>query len=321
MGKARAVSIKRGVIGKRMHKLIAVMFQHGKGLAVCMAMGFLLLVLSGCGPAGSATFANQEGSAAVEEGVESETPVPTLTETPVPPTETGTLAPTGTPTQTHTSTATASSTPAPTDTTIPTSTSTPTITPTYAVLRGEVIPERANCRYGPGAPYLYKYGLVGGSNLEIIGRNEQGTWALIQAIGGDNPCWVKADLMDIRGEVEQVAPVDPHIVQAWSPYYAPLTNVSASREGDTVTVFWSPLVLRPGDDSEQVPYVVEAWVCQEGEIVFTVVGAYGTAAEVVDEPGCDAPSHGRVLAAEKHGYTRPVEIPWQQASETPEVEG
>ncbi|HLF89379.1 MAG TPA: hypothetical protein VI451_10560 [Anaerolineales bacterium] len=32
--------------------------------------------------------------------------------------------------------------------------------------------------------YLYKYGLVGGSNLEIIGRTDLGDWVLIQAIGG-----------------------------------------------------------------------------------------------------------------------------------------
>jgi len=154
---------------------------------------------------------------------------------------------------------------------------------------------------------------VGGSNLEMIGRNQLGTWVLIQAIGGDNPCWVKGELMEFKGDVFSLEPVDPHIVQAWSPYYGPLSNVSAVRDPNNlskVTVFWAPLVLRAGDDAEQVPYVVEAWVCQEGEIVFTPIGAYGTAAEVIDEPGCDESSHGRVLAAEKHGYTAPVEIHW-----------
>jgi len=231
---------------------------------------------------------------------------PTSTKTLIPPTETPSLTPQ--PTLTDTPTITPSSTPTPTQT--PTDTTTPTITPTWAVLRGKVIPERANCRYGPGAPYLYKYGLVGGSNLEIIGRNALGTWILIQAIGGSNPCWVKTNLMEIRGEVMGVAPVDPDIIQAWSPYYAPLTNVSAIREGDKVTVSWSPLVLRAGDDAEQTPYVLEAWICQEGELVFIPVGAYTTAVEVTDEQGCPEPSHGQVLAAEKHGYTRPSEVPW-----------
>lgn len=231
-------------------------------------------------------------------------------DTPPPPTDTlvpsdTPLPPSETPTDTLTET--------PTDTPVPTDTMTPTITPTYAILRGNVVPDRANCRYGPGAAYLYKYGLVGGSNLEIIGRNESSTWVLIQAIGGDNPCWVKAELMELKGEVFSLEPVDPHIVQAWSPYYPPLTNVSAARDEDDeskVTVFWSPLALRAGDDAEQVPYVVEAWVCQDGEIVFTPIGAYEPVALVIDEPGCDEPSHGRVLAAEKHGYTAPAEIPW-----------
>ncbi|MEA3351832.1 MAG: hypothetical protein U9Q82_14545 [Chloroflexota bacterium] len=221
-------------------------------------------------------------------------PPPTPTLTPVPPT--ATLSPTFTPTPSQTPTST--------------KTSTATLTPTYALLRGQVIPERANCRYGPGAMYIYKYGLVGGSNLEIIGRNGLGDWILIQAIGGDNPCWVKAELMDVKGEIISVEPVDAHIIMPWSPYYGPLKGVSASREGDVVTVFWGALTLHAGDDAEQVPYVIEAWVCQNGEITFNPLGAYGVAAEVVDEPGCDEASHGRVLAAEKHGYTQPVEIPW-----------
>ncbi len=220
---------------------------------------------------------------------------------------------TGTPSPTSTTTATPIPTNTSTSTATETFTPTASVTPTYAILRGKVIPDRVNCRYGPGAAYLYKYGLVGGSNLEVIGRNQLATWVLIQAIGGDNPCWVKGELMEIKGDVLSVEPVDPHIVQAWSPYYAPLTNVTASRDEDDpskVTVFWSPLVLRAGDDAEQVPYVVEVWVCQNGEIVFTPIGVYQAVAEVIDEPGCQEPSHGRVLAAEKHGYTRPVEILW-----------
>jgi len=151
---------------------------------------------------------------------------------------------------------------------------------------------------------------VGGSNLEIIARNDLGTWALIQAIGGDNPCWVKAELMEIKGNIFTTEPVPPDIIQAWSPYYPPLTGVSAIRDANKVAIFWHPLTLREGDDSEQVPYIVEAWVCQEGALIFVPVGSYGFAAEVIDEPGCFETSHGQVIAAEKHGYTRPVVIQW-----------
>lgn len=175
------------------------------------------------------------------------------------------------------------------------------------MLRARVL-ERANCRYGPGAPYLYKYGLVAGSNLEVIGRNETGTWILVQAIGGNNPCWVKASLMEVRGDVLGVAPAETSLPQ--SRYYAPPKGASAVRTGNEVAVYWSKIKWRPGDDSGQYPYLIEAWVCVDGELVFTPVGTYESSAILVDEPGCAEPSHARLFGVEKHGYTRPVEIRW-----------
>jgi hypothetical protein len=235
---------------------------------------------------------------------------PTFTEVPE-----STLAPSNSPEPTATTTFTPTLTPLPSDTAVPTPTATftdtPTITPTSApvVLRGKVL-EHSNCRYGPGAVFLYKYGILPTTNMEIIGRDQAGTWLLVRAIGGDNPCWLKATLMDVRGDVLSIPEVDPDIIQAWSPYYGPLTGVSATRNGSEVTVFWDPLILKAGDDSLQTPYVIEAWVCTGGKITFTVAGSYTTAARITDEPGCSALSHGRVYGAEKHGYTRWVEIPW-----------
>ena len=194
-----------------------------------------------------------------------------------------------------------------TTTQTPTETPTITITATYAILRGEVL-VRSNCRYGPGAPYLYKYGLVAGSNLEIFGRNDLGTWILVRAIGGNNPCWVKASLMDVKGDVMTVAPT--YIPLPQSPYYGPPRGVSAIRKGDEVTIFWSAIHFRAGDDTAEAPYLIEAWICKDGQIVFTPVGSYATAVNIIDEPGCSEPSHGRLFGVEKHGYTRWVEIPW-----------
>jgi hypothetical protein len=174
-------------------------------------------------------------------------------------------------------------------------------------LRGEVM-VRSNCRYGPGAPYLYKYGLVVGSNLEVIGRNDLGTWILVQAIGGNNPCWVKASLMDVKGNVMSVAPT--YIPLPQSPYYVPPTGVSASRDGDEVSIFWNAVSYRAGDETASPPYLVEAWVCTDGQLVFTPIGSYETAVKIVDEPGCSGLSHGRLYFVEKHGYTKWVEIPW-----------
>ncbi len=209
-----------------------------------------------------------------------------------------------------------------TATPLPTDTLTPTPVPTYVKLRGKVTIDQAVCHYGPGAPYLYKYGVYKGSNLEVLRRVEGGNYVEVQAIGGNNPCWVRQDYLEMQGDWLNLEPVDAAEVRLPpSPYYGPPTGVSANRVGDVVTVFWNPLVLRAGDSSEQTPYVVEAWVCQGGQMVFIPVGAYQTVAEVTDEPGCAVPSHGRLVAAEKHGYTQPVEIPWPQADETSSPEG
>ena len=241
-----------------------------------------------------------------------EDPAVKLADSPIPPED----PPTETPTDTPEPTATASLTYTPTFTETPTPTLTPTATftpiPTYEVIRGKVTIAQAVCHYGPGKPYLYKYGVYEGSNLEIISRESTtGAYVEIQAIGGDNPCWVNADYFEFKDDIMKVKPVDVHdIYIGASPYYGPLTGVSAARNGDQVTVSWNALVLRAGDSSEQTPYILEAWVCRAGKIVFEPVGSWYTSATVTDEKGCTEPSHGRVIAAEKHGYTAWTAAPW-----------
>lgn len=250
------------------------------------------------------------------------TPAP-ATATPQPsiaPSATSSQSPTATETATSTATASPTHTASPTATHTPTlpPTETPTATPvpTYSILRGEVTIAQAVCHYGPGKPYLYKYGVYQGSNLEILGRMDQGTFLFVQAIRGNNPCWLNPEYIKLKnGTLADLRPIPAEEVKLpMSPYYGPVTGVSANRVGNEVNVFWNPFVLRAGDDSLQTPYVVETWVCQNGQIVFNPVGSYKNSAKIVDEPGCSSPSHGRVYAAEKHGYTRPIEIPWPPAN-------
>lgn len=213
--------------------------------------------------------------------------------------------PTVMPSLTSTPKPTQSSTATPVHT--PTDTPLPTFTPTYSILRGTIL-EQANCRYGPGAAYLYKYGVYSGYYMDIIGRNETGSWVVVQAIGGNNPCWVKASLIDIKGDVMSTAPTALPLPE--SPYYGPLTGVWVDRSGDSVIISWDPLILRAGDDSLQYPYLVEAWLCVEGQITFMPIGSWETILTVKDEAGCNTPSHARVYGVEKHGYTAWVTIPW-----------
>lgn len=198
----------------------------------------------------------------------------------------------------------------------PTNTPTPLPTPApiYTTLRGEVL-ERANCRYGPGWPYLYKYGLVVGSNLDVIGRLDDASWLHVQAIGGDNPCWVKASLMDVKGDVFTIEPIYPDKAPLpQSPYYAPLTGVSTTRLDDQITITWFGQTLRAGDEeSVNTPiYIVEIWACEDGQIKFTPYGLFIEELTITDEAGCDKASHGRVYFSEKHGYAGPTELEWPE---------
>ncbi len=172
------------------------------------------------------------------------------------------------------------------------------------------------CFYGPSKAYLYKYGLLGGNRLEITGILKDTGYIEIRAIGGTNPCWMNLQFMDVQGDQTTIPPIDPiNIKLPWSPYYNALDSVIATRKGNEVTISWIPLELRAGDDSEQEPYLVETWVCQNGSIVFIPFGVYDTELTVTDEPGCSQDSSGRLYGVEKHGYTPYLKIQWPEPLE------
>jgi hypothetical protein len=186
------------------------------------------------------------------------------------------------------------------------------ITPTFALLRGQVL-ERSNCRYGPGAPYLYFTGLVPGSNLEIIGRREDSQWVYVQAIGGHFPCWVKASQMSIQGDLLAVQIDYPEPARLpKSPYYPPTAVTRAVRNGNQVAVTWLDVPLRAGDEESaaMLHYIIEVWRCQGGQIVFEPLATNDTTIAFTDEPGCAVGSHGRIFVQEKHGFAGPADIPW-----------
>ncbi|BAJ63290.1 hypothetical protein [Anaerolinea thermophila] len=229
---------------------------------------------------------------------------PTLTSTPNPPTSTHT------PTVTASPSATPTVTPSPSATVTATPTFTPSPIPTYTKLRAKVIIDQAVCHYGPGAPYLYKYGVYKGSNIEVLRRVIGSNYVEIQAIGGSNRCWVRADYLEFKGDWLTLEPVSAWDVKLpISPYYPSPGGVTAKREGNEIIVSWNPLLLRAGDDSEQTPYIIEAWICVHGEMIFKPFGTYQTSVRIPDEPGCSEASYATFIAAEKHGYTPRVEVP------------
>jgi hypothetical protein len=61
--------------------------------------------------------------------------------------------------------------------------------------------QKANCRYGPGASYLYKTGMLANASIEAVGRTIDGGWASIQLKGTHNLCWINAKLIQTAGDI------------------------------------------------------------------------------------------------------------------------
>ncbi|TET99631.1 MAG: hypothetical protein E3J30_04250 [Anaerolineales bacterium] len=228
------------------------------------------------------------------------TPSQTPTKTPTPtttPTATDTLSPTYTNTPAFTSTITLT----PTVTYTPSITPSPTATPE---LRGRVSVQ-ANCRYGPGSAYLYEWGLFPGNRVTVLGRNQEGTWVYVDPWTYMDYCWVKTEFLELTYDVSSVVQIRtllPYTEFYWAP-----RNVRASRLGDEVMVNWD-LIPMSLDDNRG--YLIEGWLCKDGQLRFTPLQFWAPPAILTDEPGCVEPSHARIYTAEKHGYSEWVAIAW-----------
>jgi hypothetical protein len=210
-------------------------------------------------------------------------------------------------------------TPSLTSTITPTATITPTPDPPVVTIL-----VHAACNFGPGGAYLWKYGLLETSWMEVIGRNLDGTWLYVQGVHGWNPCWVKAEFVRFNAGGD-ASNYNIPIVTSVLPYsnlYRPPDGVQAFRYGNEVRIFWNAVWMTE-DDYEG--YLIEAWVCQGGQQIFQPIKSKPLLSEnvdtlvlsVIDELGCQDPSHARIYTAEKHGYTGYIVIPWPPAESTP----
>ena len=227
------------------------------------------------------------------------------------------ITPTSTTTSLNTPTSTAISTLTPSITATFTSSATPTFTPTVTITptitqtlpppEGFVSVAQANCRYGPGWAYLYKFGLYEGISVEIQGRTERGDWVYVLPLWYETGCWIKADLLEITGDVFSVEPY--YGTLPFSDIYPPPWITEVSRNGDEVFIAWSDVRMTA---DKYRGYLLETWLCQDGELVFTPVNIDGLWTTFTDEPGCSEPSWGRIYSAEKHGYSKWRLIPWPE---------
>lgn len=215
------------------------------------------------------------------------------TSTPVP-----TIAPT--PTASQTATMTSSKTPTPTETLTPTISATPTFD-----FPDVVVQMQANCRYGPGTAYLYSFGMYEGDHAEIHGRNYSGSWLWIKPDNLERHCWISASVVAIQGDIFTVKVVQSKLPHA--TLYGPPKGVEAIRDGDRVIITWDRVWMTKDDDRG---YLIEATVCQNGNLLFIAVHTDDTSYEFTDEKGCSGNSGGLLYTVEKHGYTDPVKISW-----------
>ena len=228
-------------------------------------------------------------------------PTPTLMPTFAPPSEIP-----------ATMTAIPSETPIPTFTVTlpPTATNTATLMPVVESLDATVTADLLSCRYGPGAEYLYLYGLRKGANIKLIGRTDGNNWVMVK---GKNLCWLNAKFVDIKGDKQALKVMYPADYKLpVSPYYSAPTGVKAARSNTNVTVTWNEIALRRGDEEDEnmFIYIVEVWRCEGGQVIFDPLASNYPEVTFVDEPGCAVASHGRVFFQEKHGFAGPAEIPW-----------
>lgn len=253
------------------------------------------------------------------------------------PTSSPTITPTATPSPTMTASSTNTVSPSPTATSThspvptPTNTSTPEYTPTITltpsltptptatqITTGRVSVQ-SNCRYGPGSAYLYEWGLFPGNRVTVIGRNQDATWVYVDPWNYVDFCWIKTDLLELSGDVSEVLQI--RTLLPYTEFYWPPTGVRAWREEDEVFVSWN-IVPMSLDDNRG--YLIEAWLCQDGQLRFTPVQYWTPTAVLIDELGCLEPSGGRIYTAEKHGYTEWIKIAWPPhptPTATPDISG
>jgi NB-ARC domain-containing protein len=243
-----------------------------------------------------------------------------------------TMTSSATPTATNTLTATLSPSPTVTTTSTPSPTDTVTPTPTYATLHGlSVNHDPTACRYGPGDPYLdHGIALKTGNRMDVFGRaevNGNSTWLLVDfspsTFSRKSSCWMNAKYLDITPEeLMSVAPADPEIVLPIANYrrdpggsFPKLDGPVIRKDANTVVVYWSfyDVPMADRESATSARYLIEAWVCKAGKIIFEPIGVYNQNASYIiqDEPGCAEPSHARLYLSWIEAYAGPVEIaPW-----------
>jgi hypothetical protein len=185
---------------------------------------------------------------------------------------------------------------------------------------------RTQCLYGPDPVYISMVNLLAASQQVAIGRSQDSSWLYVQGSGHAIPCWVKAAVVKLDSGSLTDPPVTNPVLTPYTTQYPPPPAVSANRVGNVVSIFWLPV---PMTEQDYNGYLIEAWVCQAGQLVFVpkiFVTSYDQnskmmAINVTDEPGCSQPSSARIYTAITNAYSNYKDVlPWPPA-QTPTPSG
>jgi hypothetical protein len=205
----------------------------------------------------------------------------------------------------------------PTETITPTITFTPTIelsptataTPTFA-FPTVTVNKQAHCRYGPSVAYLHAADLYPGDAGSVRGRYIYSNWLYIKFDKLDYFCWVAPSVVDVVGDVSNLAYKDLNLQSIGSNQYGPPSGVTAVRDGNQVTISWNQVKMTKDKDRG---YLLELFVCQDTIYKWwtdSYPDQFTTSYTVKDEAGCAQPSSGKLYTVEKHGFSEPAIIPW-----------
>lgn len=120
-------------------------------------------------------------------------------------------------------------TPQPTNTPLPTDTPPPTFTFTPSVPTITTNDKPVNCRLGPGTAWLAVSGLKLGQSSQIVGKNSDTSWWLIQdPLNPGRNCWVAASVTSASGNLSGL-----QVVQTPA---ASVTNVTISLDPKSINL-------------------------------------------------------------------------------------
>jgi hypothetical protein len=169
--------------------------------------------------------------------------------------------------------------------------------------------KQAHCRYGPAKAYLHAADLYVGDIGTVRGRFQMSEWLYVKFDKLKYFCWVASSVVDVVGDISTVLYANVNLPGP-SVLYNPPDGVSATRNGDMVTISWRKVDMTEDDDRG---YFLDLMVCQDGHYIWwpaSLPTDNDTSYEVKDQAGCPVASGGKLYAVEKHGYTSPVELVW-----------